>query len=129
MYLTNTWLQRRGGRAPLFAPELWSQYNAVMEDKPQTNNSLERFNRTWNSLVGNSSSVWTVQEVFVKRDAEARRNFLNNAVGQDIRHNTGNRQRSLDSIERIKYVVQSFNSMPRKDYISVLAHDLQKYDK
>ena len=82
LYLTNTWLQRRGGRAPLFPPELWSQYNAVMEDKPQTNNSLERFNRTWNSLVGNNSSVWTVQDVFVKRDADARRNFLNNAAAR-----------------------------------------------
>ena len=98
-----------------------------MEDKPQTNNSLEHFNRAWNSLVGNNSSVWTVQDVFGKRDAEARSNFLNNAIGQDIHHNTGNRQRSLDAIERIKYVVQSF--MLRKDYVSVLANDLQKYDK
>ena len=125
----NTWIERRGGRAPLFPPELWSQYDAVKEDKSQTNNTLERFNRTWNSLVGNNSNVWTVQEAFVKRDSEARRNFMSNAVGQDLHHNTGGRQRSLDARERLKFVVDGFDAMPRSDYISILAHDLQKCDK
>ena len=125
----NTWIERPGGRAPLFPPNLWSQYDAVREDKPQTNNMLERFNRTWNSLVGNNSNVWIVQETLVKRDAEARRNFMSNAVGQDLHHNTGGRQRSLDARERLKFVVDGFDAMPRSDYISILAHDLQKFDK
>ena len=80
MYMLNTWIERRGGRPPLFPPQVWSQYDAIMEDKVQTNNILEWFNRTWNSLVGTSSNVWTIQQACVKRDAEARRIFLINAV-------------------------------------------------
>ena len=37
------------------------------EEKVQTNNILERFDRTLNSLVGTSSNVWTIQQAFVKR--------------------------------------------------------------
>ena len=68
-------------------------------------------------------------KLYRKRDGEARRNFLSNAMGQDLHHNTGSRQRSLDAYERIKFIVDGFDSMPIKDYISILATDLQKYDK
>ena len=108
MYMLNTWIERRGGRPPLFPPQVWSQYDAIMEDKVQTNNILEWFNRTWNSLVGTSSNVWTIQQAFVKRYAEARRIFLNNAVGLDLNHHSGGRQRSLDNNRRIKFVVEAF---------------------
>ena len=35
--------------------------------------------------------------------------------------NTGRKQRSLDARERVKFVVDAFDSMPRADYISTLA--------
>ena len=41
-------------------------------------------------------------------DAEARRIFLNNAVGLDLNHHSGGRQRSLDNNRRIKFVVEAF---------------------
>ena len=49
--------------------------------------------------------------------------------GQDMTTNTGRKQRSLDARERLKLVVDAFDSMPRADYISTLAHDRQKFDQ
>ena len=89
---------------------------------------IESNNGTWNSLVGQRPNVWHVQEMFIKQDAEARRAFLSNAVGQDQRTNTGRKQKSLDAIQRIKFVVEAFGTMSKSDYISTLAHDRQKSD-
>ena len=55
---------------------------------PQTNNMLESHKRTWNSLVGHSANVWHIQELFIKQDAEVRRAYLSNAVGQAMTTNT-----------------------------------------
>ena len=90
---------------------------------------LESNNKTWNSLVGQRPNVWHIQENFIKQDAEARRSFLSNAVGQDMRTNTGRKQKSLDSRGRVKFVIEAFESMPRSDYLSMLAHDMQRLDK
>ena len=128
IYFSNTWINRRNGRPPLFKPALWNHYRSVKEGELQTNNMLESHNRTWNSLVGQSPNVWHIQDLFIKQDAEARRVFLSNSVGQDLHINTGRKQRSLDAAGRIKFVVDAYDSMSRKDYISTLAHDRQKYD-
>jgi len=36
---------------------------------------------------------------------------------------------SLDARERLKFVVDAFDSMSRADYISTLAHDRQTFDQ
>ena len=89
MYYTNTWIIRRNKKDPLFKPKLWNHYDTVKNDGIETNNMLESNNKTWNSLVGQRPNVWHIQENFIKQDAEARRSFLSNAVGQDMRTNTG----------------------------------------
>ena len=57
IYFSNTWINQRNGRSPLFMPKLWNHYESVKESRPQTNNMLESHNRTWNSLVGHSSNA------------------------------------------------------------------------
>ena len=73
--------------------------------------------------------IQCIEELFSKQDAEARRAYLSNAVGQDMATNTGRKQRSLDARERLKFVVDAFKSMPRADYISTFAHDSHKFDQ
>ena len=87
---------------------------------------LESHDRTWDSWVGHAPNVWHIQELFIKQDTEARRAYLPNAVGQDMTTNTGRKQMSLDARERVKFVVDAFDSMPIADYISTLAHDAKK---
>ena len=109
----------------MFKPETWNHYRTVKENGLATNNMLESHNRTWNSLAGRNPNVWHIQELFVKQDAEARRSYLSNAVGQDLHNNTGRKQRSLDARHRIKFVLDNFENMTISDYVSTIAHDLQ----
>ena len=44
-----------------------------MQDGIQTNNYLESYNRTLNSLARKDSNVWIVQDLLIKQDADARR--------------------------------------------------------
>ena len=92
--------------------------SSIKEGGLQTNSILEWFNwfnRTGNSLVGTSSIVWAVQH-----DAEVRRIFLDNAVGLDIHHHSGGRQKSLDHNKRIMLVVEAFHTMPKHGCIKTM---------
>ena len=100
----------------MFQPCLWNQYNTVLEDGMETNNMLESYNRTWNLLSGYSPNVWHIQDHFVKQDADARRAFLSNSVGQDMADNTGRKQRAKYAKQRVKLVVEAFATMPKTDY-------------
>ena len=40
--------------------------------------------------------------------------------------NVQGKQRSKDSRQRVKFVVEAFHTMPKADYIQTLAHDQQK---
>ena len=101
----------------------------MLNDGVTTNSKFESFNRTWNSIIGFKKNIWHVQEQFVKQESEARRAYLANAVAADLHTNSGRKQKALDSLGRLKFVVSSYNTTPIKDYVSILAHDLQKFDK
>ena len=74
-------------------------------------------------LSGKSSSVWKIQELFVKKEADSRRSFVNNARGNDLNTNTGRKQQSLTSKARIKFIVVSFETIPSKKYLQMLANE------
>ena len=60
LYFTNTWLRRRNGKKALFEPKTWNHYESVLSGDLETNNMLESHNRTWNSIVGHKSNVWSI---------------------------------------------------------------------
>lgn len=126
-YYLTTWIERRN-RPALFNPELWNHYTTILNDGTQTNNMLESFNRTWNSLAGSKPNVWGILELFVSQEADTRRKFLSNSVGQDMRTNTGKKQRSMNSRDRLKFLVQAFDTIPRPEYLQQIAHELQRAD-
>ena len=113
-YFRNTWISKRNGRAPMFEPIYWNQVSALEDNGHRTNNHLESFNRTLNSLVGTKPNIWGVLENFVSIEADSRRVFLNDAVGQDMHVNT----------EKLQLLVQSFGRCPDQEYIQKVAHIL-----
>ena len=40
--------------------------------------------------------------------------------------NTGRKQRAKDAKQRVKLVIEAFATMPKTDYLKMLAHDLQR---
>lgn len=83
-YYESTWIERRN-RPAMFEPALRNHYETILTGGPQTNNMLESYNRTWNGLAGSKPNVWGALELFVSQEAETRRKFLSNSVGQDMR--------------------------------------------
>ena len=129
LYMQNTWIQRRSGRSPLYAPALWNHYQTILEDGIETNNMLESFNSTWNRLLGKHPNVWTVTETFVSTEADTRRCFMANTTGSDLTSNSGRKEASREFKSKIKLIVSNFSSTPRGDYLSMLAHQLSKPHK
>ena len=128
-YYRNTWVEKRNGRPALFSPSLWNNYKTVVEGGIETNNMVEAFNRTWNSLAGLAPNVWRIQELFVKAEADARRSFMSNSVGQDMNTNSGRRQKSMDARQRIKFLAEHFRTTPPSEYLQMVAHEIQKAEK
>ena len=69
VYFRKTWIERRGGNSALFAPNLWNQYETILQGGPQTNNMLESYNRTLNSLVGAKTNVWDFLKLVISQEA------------------------------------------------------------
>ena len=95
-----------------------------MQDGIQTNNYLESYNRTLNSLAGKNANVWIMQDLFVKQDADSRRIFLSNSAGQDRSNDTGKKHKSLDKRARIQFILNGYDAMPKNDLITMLAHSI-----
>ena len=66
-------------------------------------------------------NVWTVTEIFIQQEANARRSYFVHTSGRDQRANTGRKQRSLDSAGRIGFLAGSYGQMSRMDYIKQIA--------
>ena len=54
---------------------------------------------------------------------------MSNALGQEKSTNSGRKQKSLDGLGRLKYVAESYDTIPNSDYIRMIAHDLVKKDE
>ena len=98
----------------------------ILEEGNETNNHLESFNKKWNKLVGCHPNVWSVQESFIKTEADTRRSFMANAAGQDLNSNSGRRKQSLDFRARIRFIVNGYETATKADYLSMIAHELTK---
>ena len=63
----------RNGRVgkPLFAHELWNQFDNVMKSIPTTNNSVEAWNGAWNCSQPSNPSLWTTIDGFRWEDGLA----------------------------------------------------------
>ena len=81
---------------------------------------------TQNSAMCVTPLSGLVQELFSNQEAETRRSFLTNSVGQDKSTNTGRKEKSLDGRMRIKFILGGYYRMPKEDTLTMLAHTMSK---
>jgi hypothetical protein len=131
-YFCSVWIGSMGNtksgirRRPLFPLEAWNMYEAILNDGVSTNNCLESFNRTLNSLVGIHTNVWKIIDTFKKQEAETRRVLLSNAAGRDMHGNTGRKESTRARHASLKLIVQQYGTIPDEAYLQQLAHELQR---
>ena len=131
-YMDKTWIGKpirgRPGarRSPLFDYKLWNQYQAFLEEEDvvTTNNCLESWSRTWNGLMGVSPNVFKVISGFIDQESETKRILVTQATGRDMSDNTGRKSMSKECKDRIKAVVQQYRTLPSKEYLTILVHEL-----
>ena len=127
-YYEDTWIersdQRNRAQPPRFPPAIWNQHNTIMNGGIETNNHLESYNSKLNRLAGTTKNVWEIQELFVKQEADSRRVFQSNRRGSDLSSNTTRRQKVKDKCAAVKFILEGYNTMPKKELIQMLAHRL-----
>ena len=52
-----------------------------------------------------------------------------NSDGQDMRINNGKKLRSMNSRDRLKFLVQAFDTVPRPENLQQIAYELQRAEK
>ena len=127
IYYEKTWIEARGGRAPLFPIATWNHYKCVKNEQhtSQTNNIVESYNRTMNGLISKNPNIWTVAQIFVQQEASARRDFFQHTAGNNLNGNTGRKQRSLNAAGRIKFLVDGYTGqMSKMDYARSIANEI-----
>ena len=118
-------MKKKRNRPP-FPIEAWSQYQSILDDSPSTNNSIESFNKTWNSVTGPNSSLWKVINQFNKEDADALRALAANTIGQDIHQNSGRKDHYRSGRENIKKIVLQWHKVPEDQFINMIGKELAR---
>ena len=115
-----SWIRKRY-KTPTCSIESWNQYDSILSGGVSTTNSVKSFNRTWNMLVGSNPNIWKGVNYFKNRSQ--------NSVGHDLTSNSGRKERSASSRQRINLIVEQFNTHPNLEYLLQIAHELQRADK
>ena len=58
----------------------------------------------------------------MKQEANARRAFIANRTGLDMSTNTGRKERSLDRRAAVKFILDGYDILAKKDLLDMLAH-------
>lgn len=124
-YFATTWVERRGGRAGRFHINSWNMVEVVTSGNGvTTNNMLESFNRTLNSMAGQKPNVWKIHQLFIEQESSTRRTFLLNSTGQDLCENSSRKQQALNHIQRMNFIISNFHGTPSNLYLTAVAHEL-----
>lgn len=126
-YFEDTWIGRltrnMSRRAPMFAISMWNCFNAVIDDLPKTNNSIEGWHRHFNSLTGSHHpSFWTFVQNLKKEQS------LNETKMEQIisgREATKQLKKYRDCANRIKTIVEEYGLRTINDYVQGIAHNLE----
>ena len=117
--------RRASRRPPIFANDMWNVYLGILEEDPVvTNNGLESWNRTWNQEMGTKPNMWKIIQGFLNQESETKRILVSNAAGRDMNTNMGRKSLVKSHCERIAIIVLQYNTLPREEYLNLIAHEL-----
>jgi hypothetical protein len=127
-YYEKTWLgkpKRGGRREPLFPHSLWNCYNTTAVRNSRTNNSVEGWNRRFNTLVGaQHPSIWTVIDKF-KDEQNVSEMKLNQLIAVSSAPTKRKAYRDLEV--RLLRIVEDYANMPLSDYLLGISQNIAFY--
>lgn len=126
-YFEDTWIGRptrnRRRRAPKFPISMWNCFNAVIDDLPKTNNSIEGWHRHFSSLIGaHHPSFWTFVENLKKEQSLNEKKMEQIISGREAPKQI---KKYRDCANRLKCIVEEYGLRTITDYIQGIAHNLE----
>jgi len=128
-YYEDTWIgrPRRGGRRPpLFPHALWNCFQTTAVRNSRTNNSVEGWNRRFNSIVGmKHPTIWKFIEK-LKEEQSFNEMKLNQLIAGTPAQPRKRKYRDLE--DRLLKIVEDYGNLTVSDYLLGIAHNVAFYD-
>ena len=125
-YFEQTWIgliNRRTevrGRPKVPFP-IWNKYREVVDGVARTNNASESWNSASKLGLPRKPSVWTVLDTIKKEESLARYKIVASVQGSESDSHPGRTKKIKDADERLREVVGKYSSLPRDEYLSIVA--------
>ncbi|XP_066948591.1 uncharacterized protein [Macrobrachium rosenbergii] len=126
-YMEDTWIgrpdRRLVRRPPQFPHKMWNVYQAVLEDLPKTNNSVEGWHRGFEAqLASYHPNIWKFVECIKREQTLSNAKIEQYLAGKEP---PLKKRKYRDSAKRIKRIVLNYDaSEPVIDYLRGLAHNI-----
>lgn len=126
-YFEDTYLgrpQRRGRRrGAVFLPQMWNQYDRVINNLPRTNNATEGWHRAFQCNVGSHHpTIWAFIAVLQREESKQRVSVQQAIAGQPP---TKKRKRYEAVDKRIRNIVGDYNNREFVDYLRGIAQNIE----
>ena len=122
-YVEKTWVgtkqPTRGGgrRKPRFSPKIWSVNQSIIEGSEFTTNISESFNSANKLSTVARPSMWALISMIQKEESTARAKVAGIRSGSYKDSNPGRTKRRQERAEKLRELVQSYNTMTTEDFI------------
>lgn len=124
-YFEDTWIGRpcrRARRAPLFSINIWNCYSMLEYDIPRTNNSVEGWHNSFNSMLSAlHPSVWIFINALKKEESLNRFKIEQYTAGFE----PPMKKKYKDSTEKLKKICNDFKNRTVDDYLRGISHHFQ----
>ena len=109
-------------RVSLFELGLWNMYNQTLDDLPRTNNAVEGWHRSFQANVGAyHPNFWKFIDILKH---EQNLTQVNIAQARASHQPEPQCRRYLDSIQKIKNIIQDYHNCDIMQYLWGLAHNI-----
>lgn len=129
-YFEKTWVgaqkyQSSVRRKPLISHQVFSNYEAIIQNRPTTSNAAEGYNGALKRCLAHNASVWALIDLFRAEEALALKKLAEAAIGVAGPSTSRSSERVLRHSE-LKALVLNYTNMPLRDYMTLLLHFHQR---
>ncbi|XP_022169656.1 uncharacterized protein LOC111033288 [Myzus persicae] len=124
-YFEDTWigrLNRKTRRAPLFSIKIWNCYSMLDDNIPRTNNSVEGWHNSFNSMLSaHHPSIWTFITALKKEESVKRFKIEQYTAGFE----PPKKKIYKDSTIKLKKICDDYKNRSVDDYLRGISHHFQ----
>ena len=116
---------KRIRKEPMINMEIWNKHELVMSgDFKMTNNSLEKFNGTWNPLIPKNTTVWNLILQFKNEENAAKLTHVQAMRGNLDDIHVQRKEKTKKKHSRLHSLCSNYSEMSSMDFLECIANVL-----